>query len=206
MITNLINWFNPAVSKTRHSEEEIQRIYPKYRWHVLESTFLGYAAFYFVRNNLSVVSKEMGEALHYDKSQIGDILAVTAITYGLGKFVMGALSDRSDSRKFMSVGLMLTALVNFVFGSVEDYYVHLILWGLNGFIQGMGWPPCGRSIGHWFSLKERGSVFAIWNVAHNVGGGLVGMVAAFSASHWGWKSAFYVPGILAVISSIYIYG
>ena len=96
MITNLINWFNPAVSKTRHSEEEIQRIYPKYRWHVLESTFLGYAAFYFVRNNLSVVSKEMGEALHYDKSQIGDILAVTAITYGLGKFVMGALSDRSD--------------------------------------------------------------------------------------------------------------
>jgi OPA family glycerol-3-phosphate transporter-like MFS transporter len=42
-------------------------------------------------------------------------------------------------------------------------------------------------------------------VAHNVGGGLVGMVAAFSASHWGWKSAFYVPGILAVISSIYIY-
>jgi OPA family glycerol-3-phosphate transporter-like MFS transporter len=43
MITNLINWFKPAVSKTRHSEEEIQRIYPKYRWHVLESTFLGYA-------------------------------------------------------------------------------------------------------------------------------------------------------------------
>ncbi|HMV44605.1 MAG TPA: MFS transporter [Leptospiraceae bacterium] len=201
----LTEFFKPAPPKERLPEKEIEYKYPKLRWQVLESTFLGYAAYYFVRNNLSVVSKEMGEALQYDKSQIGDILAVTAITYGIGKFVMGALSDRSDSRKFMAVGLLITAGINFIFGTVENYFFHLFLWGLNGFVQGMGWPPCGRSIGHWFSLKERGSVFAIWNVAHNVGGGMVGVVAAFSASHWGWRSAFYVPGILAVISSVYIF-
>lgn len=205
MIKQILKWFLPAKPIQKLSDEEINKKYPVYRWHVLESTFIGYAAFYFVRNNLSVVSKEMGQALQYDKSQIGDILAVTAITYGMGKFVMGALSDRSDSRKFMSVGLLLTAIINFVFGAVENFHAHLLLWGLNGFIQGMGWPPCGRAIGHWYGLKERGSVFAIWNVAHNVGGGLVGMIAAFSASHWGWKSAFYVPGFLAIIASIYIF-
>lgn len=205
MFQAIINWFKPASAAERLSDELIAKKYPIYRWHVLESTFIGYSAFYFVRNNLSVVSKEMGEALSYDKSQIGDILALTAITYGLGKFIMGSVSDRSDSRKFMSVGLLFTALLNFVFGSVDDYYMHLFLWGLNGFVQGMGWAPCGRSIGHWYSLKERGSVFAVWNVAHNVGGGLVGVIAAYSASHWGWRSAFYVPGILAVLTAVYLY-
>ena len=69
----------------------------------------------------------------------------------------------------------------------------------------MGWPPCGRSIGHWFSLKERGSYFAIWNIAHNIGGGLAGILAAFAASNYGWQAAFYFPGIIAVIGSCYLF-
>jgi OPA family glycerol-3-phosphate transporter-like MFS transporter len=136
---------------------------------------------------------------------IGSILAISAIAYGIGKFLMGSLSDRSDPRKFMAIGLFLTAMCNFVFGSVENYTVHLLLWALNGLIQGMGWPPCGRSIGHWFSLRERGSYFAIWNVAHNIGGGLAGILAAFAASNYGWQAAFYFPGIIAVIGSGYLF-
>ncbi|MBG4445086.1 hypothetical protein I5F45_18780, partial [Pseudomonas aeruginosa] len=27
---------------------------------------------------------------------------------------------------------------------------------------------------HWWSQKEHGSVVSVWNVAHNVGGGLIG--------------------------------
>jgi sugar phosphate permease len=63
--------------------EEAQRFYPKMRWQILESTFIGYATFYFVRNNLPVVSREMGIALHYSKEQMGNILAATAISYGV---------------------------------------------------------------------------------------------------------------------------
>ena len=174
------------------------------RWQILESTFIGYATFYFVRNNLPVVSKEMGQALHYSKSQIGDMLALTAIAYGVGKFLMGAWSDRSNPRYFMPAGLLFTAICNFVFGAVSSYGLHLALWTLNGLVQGMGWGPCGRSLGHWYSLRERGTVFAFWNIAHNVGGGLTGMIAAYSTALLGWRSAFYVPGILAVLCAVYL--
>ncbi len=143
---------------------------------------------------LSTVAKDVGTALAYDHNMIGNILALSAISYGLGKFLMGSLSDRSDPRKFMASGLLLTGLVNFAFGGVGVYWIHLFLWSLNGFIQGMGWPPCGRSLGHWFSLKERGSVFAVWNVAHNIGGGLAGIMAAYAASHFGWQARFLLPG------------
>ena len=182
VFSKIRNFFAPAAHIEPIPESQIDRLYKKFRWSTLESTFLGYAVFYLVRNNLSTVAKDIQGALHYDHNMIGSILAVSAIAYGLGKFLMGSLSDRSNPARFMATGLLFTALCNFAFGSVENYNVHLFLWALNGFIQGMGWPPCGRSIGHWFSVRERGSYFALWNIAHNIGGGLAGILAAFAAS------------------------
>ncbi|MBN2355114.1 MFS transporter [candidate division KSB1 bacterium] len=205
MIGWMKRYFAPAPHRKLHPDADVGRLYPKYRWRTLESTFMGYAIFYLVRNNLSTVAKDIEGALHYDHNMVGNILAISALSYGLGKFLMGALSDRSDPRKFMATGLILTALCNFAFGGIASYGVHLLLWALNGFFQGMGWPPCGRSIGHWFSLRERGSIFAVWNVAHNIGGGLAGILAAYAALHFGWQAAFYFPGVIALIASIYIF-
>jgi OPA family glycerol-3-phosphate transporter-like MFS transporter len=196
--------FAPAAHVKMLPAEQVRHLYPKFRWRILESTFIGYATFYFVRNNLPVVSKEMGEALHYSKGQIGDMLAMTAIAYGIGKFVLGAWSDRSNPRFFMPAGLLLTALCNFLFGAASSFSVHLTLWTLNGLAQGMGWAPCGRSLGHWYSVRERGTVFAFWNLSVNVGGGLTGLIAAYSTAWMGWRSAFYVPGVLAVLCAVYL--
>ncbi|AAN51239.1 putative glycerol-3-phosphate transporter [Leptospira interrogans str. 2003000735] len=199
-----LRWLLPAKAKPLLSKELIDRSYPRFRWRILEATFIGYATFYLVRNNFPVISKEMGEALHYSQEQITNILAVTAITYGIGKFLMGILSDRSNPKYFMPLGLILTAICNLFFGASNQYEVHFYLWALNGLMQGMGWPPCGRSLGHWFGVSERGSKFAIWNIAHNVGGGLVGIIAAYSASWWGWRNAFYIPALIAIVTAIYL--
>jgi OPA family glycerol-3-phosphate transporter-like MFS transporter len=185
--------------------EKVARVYPRYRWRALEASFIGYAAFYLVRNNLSTVSKELQVALHYDTKMIGNILAVSAISYGLAKFVMGVIGDRSDARKFMAAGLILTAACNFAFGASTTYAVHLMLWALNGFVQGMGWPPCGRVMGHWFSERERGLTFSIWNTSHNVGGGIAGVLAAWAVARYGgWQYAFYLPGVLALVAAAYV--
>ena len=201
----LRNIFAPAPRIPRLPEDEVRRLYPRYRWRIMESTFLGYAAFYLVRNNLSVVAKDMETALNYSHSDIGSLLAVSAISYGVGKFVMGAVSDRSNPRTFMAFGLLATALLNFMFGGVANFSAHLLLWTVNGFIQGMGWPPCGRSMGHWYSERERGLTFSIWNTSHNLGGGVTGYLAAWAADYWGgWQYAFYVPGSLAAVGAIYL--
>jgi OPA family glycerol-3-phosphate transporter-like MFS transporter len=203
-MTWIPRFLRPAPHIARVSAEQAQKIYPKLRWQILESTFIGYAAFYLVRNNLPVVSKEMGQALVLSKDQIGDMLALMVAVYGLGRFVMGSLSDRSNPRYFMALGLLATAVCNFAFAAVHSYPAHLALWGLNGLAQSMGWAPCGRSLSHWYSVRERGTIFGVWNLAQNVGGGLIGVIAAYSAEWFGWRSAFYVPGILAVVCAIYL--
>jgi OPA family glycerol-3-phosphate transporter-like MFS transporter len=203
-----MNWnpplLRPAPQVPRLPDEQVKRQYPRFRWQILESTFIGYATFYLVRNNLPVISLEMSRSLHYSTDQVGNLLALTAISYGIGKFVMGSWSDRSNPRYFMPLGLLLTAICNFAFGAVSNYPMHLALWTLNGLVQGMGWAPCGRSLGHWYSIRERGTVFAFWNIAHNVGGGLTGIIVAYSTQLLGWRSGFYVPGILSLLCAIYL--
>jgi OPA family glycerol-3-phosphate transporter-like MFS transporter len=146
----------------------------------------------------------MMQTFHYTKGQIGDILALSVITYGVGRFFMGSLSDRSNPRYFMPLGLLLTAFCNFAFATASSYPAHLALWTMNGLAQGMGWAPCGRSLSHWYSIRERGTVFSFWNLAQNVGTGLAGVLAAECAVRFGLRSAFYIPGILAVLCAIYL--
>ncbi len=205
MIADLFQWFKPARPAARLPPAAVDQLYPRYRWRVFEAAFMAYAMFYLVRNNFAPVAKEVGAALHYDKAMIGDILAGTAIAYGIGKFVMGYFADRSDARKYVAVGMLLTAALNFLFGATTNYATHVLLWTLNGFVQGMGYGPCTRGLSHWYSARERGTIFGLWNVSHNIGGGLAGYLAAKCASLWGWPSAFYVPGIIATLGAMYLF-
>ena len=205
-LPTLRRFYAPPPPAPRLNAAQIEQHYPVYRLRALEATFIGYAMYYLVRSNIAVVTLEMQEALGYSKGMLGRIVAVTAISYGLSKFLMGAVSDRSDPRKFMATGLLLSAVCNFAFGASSDYYVHLMLWALNGFVQGMGWPPCGRVMGHWFSESERGLTFSIWNTSHNLGGGIAGWLAAWAVhTYGGWQYAFYVPGAIAAVGAVYLF-
>jgi OPA family glycerol-3-phosphate transporter-like MFS transporter len=69
----------------------------------------------------------------------------------------------------------------------------------------MGYGPCTRGLSHWYTAKERGTIFGRWNTSHNLGGGIAGVVAAGCADRWGWPSAFYVPGIIALCCAAYLF-
>jgi len=76
----------------------------------------------------------------------------------------------------------------------------------NGWFQGMGWPPSGRTMVHWFSVSERGTKMAFWNVAHNVGGGLVGPVAILAMAIFAdWHAILYLHGFLALAIALFIW-
>lgn len=201
----MISIFRPALAVPLLPEAEQNQRMPSWRWRILEATFVGYSVYYLVRGNLNVVLSPMADDLGYTRAQASFILACLGPAYGIGKFVLGAVSDRSNPRIFMATGLAVSALCNFAFGFVSDYFTHLALWITNAFFQGAGWPPCGRSLGHWYSKTERGSVFGFWNIAHNVGGGLIGALAGACAQYFGWRYAFFIPGGIALFCALYIF-
>jgi OPA family glycerol-3-phosphate transporter-like MFS transporter len=69
----------------------------------------------------------------------------------------------------------------------------------------MGWPPCGKTMVHWWSTKERGVTVSVWNVAHNIGGGLVAKLALAGVLLFhDWGAKFYFPAAVAALVAIVI--
>lgn len=188
----------------RLPEDEQQRSYPSWRLRVFLGIFLGYAGFYLIRNNIPLVATVLMDQGKLDKVDIGLIANSALIAYGFSKFFMATISDRSNARYFLPLGLALSAVVNlciaFIPALSASVAVFAIVMFVNGWFQGMGWPPCGRVLVHWFSTNERGWKTAIWNCAHNVGGMAVGALAAWGLAISGnqWQAAFWLPALFAL--------
>lgn len=199
--------FKPASHKARLPEDRIDAEYKKLRLQVFLGIFLGYAAYYFVRKNFSFAVKDLQDTLGYSKAELGFAMSAISIAYGLSKFFMGNVSDRSNARYFLAAGLILSSLTMIFMGfssfATSSITIMFVLLFINGWVQGMGWPACGRVVVHWYSIKERGTAMSIWNLAHNVGGFLVGPLAILGVELFvDWQARLYFPGLAALLVAI----
>jgi OPA family glycerol-3-phosphate transporter-like MFS transporter/OPA family sugar phosphate sensor protein UhpC-like MFS transporter len=182
----------------------IDRAYRYWRFRILAVSIFGYALYYFVRTNISVPLKAMGDALHYSKAQLGMITSIGGVAYGVSKFLNGLLGDHANPRYFMAAGLLLCAAMNVMFGASSTLLAFGIIWFLNNYFQGMGFPPCAKSMAHWFSPRERSTTFGIWHSSHMIGNALVGTMTGYLVHYLGWRSCFYVPAGLAAFAALVV--
>ena len=193
-----MNLLKQPAYKPEQTGPEADAKYKRMRLQVFLGAFIGYSGFYLVRKNFSMAIPALAP-LGFVKAELGVVLSMNAIAYALSKFLMGSVSDRSNARAFLPLGLILTA-ISMAFMIVPIRWigadhkaravvVMAVLNFLVGWFNGMGWPPCGRVMTHWFSVSERGTMMSIWNCAHNVGGALVGPMATYGAVWFG--SWFY---------------
>lgn len=187
-------------SETMADPAAVQEQYRYWRTRILLSTIVGYALFYFVRKNLSVAMPVMEADLGISKQDLGLFLTLHGVLYGVARFANGLLADRVNARWFFVTGLVLAALVNIGFGFSSAVVTLGLFWLLNGWFQGMGFPPCARLMTHWFSPKELATKMSIWNSSHSLGAGLVVILCGYLAPV-NWRLCFFVPAGIALVGA-----
>ena len=205
-------------------DQSIKKKYNYWQWKTLIVLMIGYALFYFVRKNFSIVMPALESELGLSKAKLGLFLTLNGVIYGVSRFVNGFFADRMSRKKMMAAGLFLSAVVNILVGlspqmdglfnlldaegKATTGLVVLIgsLWLINGYTQGMGYPPCGSLMAHWIKPSELATKQSIWNSSHSIGAGLVSVLCGtlilqrFSYSAWQW--CFFIPAILAIAGSV----
>ena len=217
MLNLIKRFYVTAPFKERLPHDKVEATYRHYRIQIFLVAYIGYLSYYFVRSTLALAKPALlgtkstidgqqitGVAQHFSMQEVGFLGAALAAAYGLSKFFMGNVSDRSNPRTFLASGLIFSAIINIIFANVFTFWIMIALMLANGWAQGMGWPPCGRIMTHWFSDGERGTKMSLWNTAHNLGAGLLGPIVTlgliiFSYSYVG---IYYAPAIISVIIGI----
>lgn len=179
--------------------------YSYWQRRILTSTIIGYALYYFVRKNLTVAMPAM-EASGISKVELGTFLTMHGLLYGLSKFSNGILGDRVNARWLMPLGLVICGVINIFLGFSATVLSFGVLWAVNGWFQGLGYPPCARLMTHWFSPKVFATKMGTWNTSHTIGTGVVAVLCGYLLlySDNDWRLCFFVPGLIAIVGALWL--
>src|SRR5258705_9505469 len=194
----------PAADFKITDPAEIAGEYRRWQRRVLISSIVGYATFYFVRKNLSIAMPVMESSLGIQKTQLGLSLTMHGLLYGVSKFAKGFLGDRANARVLMVSGLAMSAILNVLFGFSSTVIALGLIWTLNGWFQGMGFPPCARLMANWFSPKQLATKFSLWNMSHPIGGGLIVILCGYLVGI-NWRLCFLVPAAVALACAAFLW-
>ena len=196
-------------------DEKISKRYSQLQWRTLVILMVGYVCYYFLRKNFSAAIPAMEATLGLSKLQLGAFLTLNGIVYGLSRMVNGLLADRYSKKLIMSAGLILSCIINLLICfspklTSTHGLVFLIgsLWVVNGYVHGMGYPPCASIMAHWFRPSELATKQSIWNASHSIGAGIVIALCGWMLSRWGysaWNLCFIVPAVISFFGALLVY-
>lgn len=205
---------------------ELTKKYRYWEWRTILVLMVGYALYYFVRKNFSIAIPAIEQELGITKAQLGVFLTLNGIIYGFSRFINGILVDRFSKKNIMSLGLILSAAVNLAIcfspkmngvmnlldteGKATMTLVYLIgsLWVVNGYIQGMGVPPCVSLLANWVRPSELATKQSIWNASHSIGAGVVVWLCGLMLQKFGysaWNLCFAVPAAISLMGVPVLY-
>jgi OPA family sugar phosphate sensor protein UhpC-like MFS transporter len=180
---------------------DVDVTYRRYRTSIIVAITAGYAISYMCRLAINVVKKPLIDGGIFTPADLGQIGSALFYSYAAGKLINGFVSDHANARKFMALGLLMSALCNVAMGFSTTVAVATLAWGINGWFQSYGAPACVVSLASWFSNKERGRFYGIWSTAHSIGEGLTFIVSASLVAALGWHWGFWGPAAATVVAA-----
>jgi OPA family sugar phosphate sensor protein UhpC-like MFS transporter len=199
---DVLNFFKPALeAATLRDDKKLLR---KAQWSFFLSATIGYGLYYVCRLSLNVIKKPLVDGGIFTESELGVIGSALFFSYAAGKFANGFLADRVNIKRFMMTGLLISSLVNILLGFSHVFWVFVLLWGLNGWVQSIGSPACVVGLSRWFTDKDRGSYYGFWSASHNIGEALTFIATAFVVSLAGWRWGFEAAGIAGLAGVVLI--
>ncbi len=183
-----------------------------FRWRIVALLFIATTINYIDRQVLSftmtdeLFRKEMlglgpgdaltPEAIDRFKIQYGDVDAAFKFAYALGFLFVGWLIDKIGTRRGFSLGILVWSiagvLTSFV-GSMRGLVSARAMLGLG---ESANFPSAVKTVSEWFPRRERSFANGLFNAGTNVGIVITALLVPYLITHYGWRSAFFVTGLL----------
>ncbi len=191
--------YNPSKMKN----DEILNAWKSWQVRIFITIWFTYGSFYLCRANMSFALPGLIEEFGFSKTALGLLGTALFVMYSLGQFINGQLGDRYGARRLVFTGMIVSALLNIVFSFSTAFSFMLIIWGLNGYFQSMGWSPQVKTMANWFTVSQRGKWMGLMGSCYQIGNAMSWLLASFLAANFGWRVVFWVPAIIFLISSIH---
>jgi ACS family glucarate transporter-like MFS transporter len=171
----------------------------KRRYIVYLLLFLFLSIYSLDRAMMGVVGSTIAKEMQLSPSALGYLFSSYLWLYAITLLPAGAITDRVGAQRMCTIAAggwsIFQALGGFATGMAMLLVTRL---GLGVFESAAN--PCAHSaIREWTPRTERGFVTSIWYAGTNAGPAMGTPLVAWLTTVYGWRSAFFVTGILGAI-------
>jgi sugar phosphate permease len=188
---------------SKMGRDDILSLWKHWQVRTFVTIWITYGTFYLCRANISFALPGLEAEFGLSKTLLGLLGTTLFIMYSFGQFVNGQLGDKFGARKLVFIGMVCSAILNIIFSFAAGFVFMLVVWGLNGYFQSMGWSPQVKTMANWFTVKQRGKWMGLMGSCYQIGNAYSWLLASFLAASYGWRTIFWVPAILLLLSSIH---
>lgn len=164
---------------------------------------LVYFSGYLTRINFASIIQEVVTDTGFSKSALSIIPVCLFVTYAVGQIVNGRLGDKLDPRSLILCGLAVSSVINLIFPFCAASLLAMrVLWGINGFVQAMLWPPIIRIMVRSMSEAEYTSNVVLLTVGSTAAKVLIFLLAPTVIAFGGWRTVFYICSGFGIAVSV----
>jgi len=192
------------------------------RWHFVGLAFIAFATMFFLRVNMNIcilamtrppvelnssltnTSTSTTQMFSWDEEKKGVILASFYVGYLFMQIPGGYLASKLGGRCVLGASILVSSLVSFLipFVANQNFYVFVVLLGLNGVAQGPCFPGLNAMAARWTTRAEKSKMSTLIYTGVPVGTMLAAPFSALLASSsflGGWPSVFYMSGLIGLL-------
>lgn len=169
--------------------------------------WVAYFTSYLGRLNFSSAMSSIIEDGVLSFSQAGTVSMIYFFAYGIGQLCNGILGDKWKPQIMVFFGLLCSGAANFLMGAVCSFPFMAMLWGINGYMQSMIWPPIIRIFAEKYSYEKK-LKYSVDIVSSMAAGTLMSyFLSACAMRFFRWNAVFYLAaGILIAVSLAWLFG
>lgn len=132
-------------------------------------------------------------------AKIGTLVSALLLSYGVGFFFWGYLTDRLGPRRCAIIGLTGWGLSTALAALAPNFEVLIISRVLLGLCEAFLWPVSNSLTARWFPLNERGRAKSVWINGTNIGPALTGFLITALIASFEWRGVFWFLTIVALV-------
>src|SRR5215471_6003563 len=181
------------------------------RYHIIGLLIVVSALTYMDRLNLSIAGKYIQDEFAFSTRTMGWLLSAFVWGYALFQIPGGWLGDKYGPRRVLTIAVIWWSA--FTAGTAIAPHLARPGWfaipasfAAARFMVGVGeastFPNANKIVAHWTGHAHRALGNSVPFVGIGVGGSATPLLVAWMMRRWGWRTAFYVCGMLGLLIAL----
>jgi len=173
------------------------------RWWILFLLFASGFLNYMDKGMLGLLAPTIQKDLGFDDNAYADVQNWFQVAYTIATFASGFIVDRFGARISLALFVTWWSAANVLTGFANSVLSLKIFRCLLGLGEAGNWTAAPKTVGDWFTEKERGLAVGIYSIGAPIGMVVAPPLIIGMMSHFGsWKAPFIATGLVGLLWAV----